>query len=72
MMSGAVDALIEPIPRIRIDEALPVGSPLEEMTCTPGVVPASALVTLVVIFFEISSLLTIAAEPVNELLVAVP
>ena len=42
------------------------------MTCTPGVVPASALVTFVVTLDSIVSAFTMDADPVNELLVAVP
>ena len=40
--------------------------------CTPGVVPARAEVTLEDSFLEMVSLSTTAAEPVKELLVAVP
>ena len=71
-MRGLLLALIEPTPRMRIVAALEVGSPLEEMICTPGDVPARALVTLVVIFFWISSLFTIEADPVKDALVDVP
>ena len=72
MMRGALLALIEPKPRMRMADEFPVGSPLEEIICTPEVVPASALVTFVAIFFSMVSSFTIAAEPVNELLLAVP
>ena len=69
---GALLADIEPIPRIRIVAPFDAGSPDDEITCTPGVVPASADVTLVVTRFSIVSAFTTAAEPVNELFVAVP
>ena len=72
MMSGALLALIEPIPLIRIVDSFDAGSPDEEMTWTPGAVPAKALVTLVVTRDSISFTPTIEAEPVKELLVAVP
>jgi len=69
---GLLLALMEPIPRMRMVPALEAGSPLEDMTCTPGVVPANALVTLVVIFFSMVFESTSAAEPVKDLLVDVP
>ena len=51
------------------DEA---GSPEDDITCTPGVVPASALVTSVLTLDSIVCASTIEAEPVKELFVAVP
>ena len=69
---GLLLALIEPIPRIRMLPPEDEGSPEDEMICTPGVVPASAVVTELVTRFEISSLSTMVAEPVNDSLVAVP
>ena len=48
------------------------GSPEDDITCTPGVVPARALVTSVATRASMVSAFTIEAEPVNELLVAVP
>ena len=48
------------------------GSPDEDITWTPGAVPASALVTLVTVLASMASALTMEADPVKELLVAVP
>ena len=72
IIRGELLALIDPTPRMRIVEALEAGSPLEEIICTPGVVPARALVTLVAIFFSIVFSSTTAAEPVKASLVDVP
>ena len=72
MIRGELPALMDPTPRIRIVGASEAGSPEEDMTCTPGAVPARAEVTSVVTLASISSELTIEAEPVNEFLVAVP
>jgi hypothetical protein len=69
---GALLALMEPIPLMRIVGPLEAGSPDELMTWTPGAVPAKALVTSVATRTSIASVPTIEAEPVNELLVAVP
>ena len=69
---GELLALIEPIPRIRMVASPLAGSPEEEMTCTPGVVPARALVTFVVTLDSIVSAPIIEAEPVNALFVEVP
>ena len=57
---------------MRIVAAPDAGSPDDEMTCTPGVVPASALVTFVLTRDSIVLASTIAADPVKELFVAVP
>ena len=72
MYRGELLALIEPIPLILIVGLPDAGSPEEAMTCTPGVVPAKADVTSVVTRDSIVSAFTVEAEPVNELLVAVP
>ena len=63
---------MEPIPLMRIVAPLEAGSPDELITCTPGAVPARALVTSVTVLASIASAPTIEAEPVNELRVAVP
>ena len=63
---------MEPIPLMRMVGPLEAGSPDELMTCTPGAVPASALVTSVATLASIACEPTIDADPVNELLVAVP
>ena len=55
-----------------MDEPLEAGSPDEEIIWTPGVVPASALVTFVATLFAMVSLFTMAADPVKDSLVAVP
>ena len=70
--SGALLALMEPIPLMRMVAPLDAGSPDELINCTPGAVPASAVVTFVATRDSIASAPTIAADPVNELLVAVP
>ena len=57
---------------MRIVEPPDAGSPEEDITCTPGTVPASALVTVVLTLDSMASDPTMDAEPVNELLVAVP
>ena len=72
MYKGALLALMEPIPRIRIVPPPDAGSPEDEMICTPGVVPARAAVTSVLTLASIVSAPIIDAEPVKELLVAVP
>ena len=72
MYSGALLALIEPIPRILIVPPPAAGSPDDEMICTPGVVPARAAVTSVLTLDSIVSAPIIEAEPVKELFVAVP
>src|SRR4051812_40710626 len=56
--SGALDALMEPIPRMRIVELLP-GCPLEEVVCKPVTRPCKALVTLGVSRLLILSELTV-------------
>ena len=53
---------MEPIPLMRMVAPPDAGSPEDEMTCTPGVVPASALVTFVVTRASIVSAFTIDAE----------
>ena len=63
---------MEPMPLMRIVASSEAGSPDEDITCTPGAVPAKADVTSVVTLDSIASALTIDADPVNELLVAVP
>ena len=70
--NGALLALMEPTPLIRMVEPPDAGSPEDDITCTPGVVPANALVTLVATRDSIVSESTMDAEPVNELLVVVP
>ena len=72
MYRGALLALIEPIPRMRIVAPPDAGSPDDEIICTPGAVPARALVTFVTTLASMASAPTMEAEPVNELLVAVP
>ena len=72
MTRGELLALIEPMPLILMVAPPAAGSPEGIVICTPGAVPAKALVTSVVTLFPIVSLLTTDAEPVNELLVAVP
>ena len=72
MISGELLALIDPMPLIRIVDSLEAGSPEDEITWTPGAVPANALVTLVATRDSISLIPTIEADPVNELRVAVP
>ena len=47
MISGALDALIEPIPLMRIAELLP-GCPDEVEICTPATAPSKVLATSVV------------------------
>ena len=72
IISGELLALIDPIPLIRIVDSLEAGSPEDDMTWTPGAVPANALVTLVATRDSMSLIPTIEADPVNELRVAVP
>ena len=72
MYRGELLALIEPMPLMRIVASPDAGSPEDDMTCTPGAVPAKAFVTLVVTLDSIASVPIMDAEPVKELLVAVP
>ena len=60
------------MPLIRIVAPPEAGSPEEDMTWTPGAAPANALVTFVATLDSMASAPIIDAEPVNELLVAVP
>ena len=63
---------MEPIPLMRMVLPPDPGSPDDDITCTPGVVPARALVTFVLMRFSIVSASIIEAEPVKDLFVAVP
>ena len=60
------------MPLMRMVAEPSAGSPDEDITWTPGAVPASALVTLVTVLASMASALTMEADPVKELLVAVP
>ena len=59
--------VLDEIPRIRI-VPMELGSPEEEMTCTPEVLPAKAAATLSTERFWRTSLLTEAMAPVTSLL----
>ena len=69
--SGSLPALIELVPRIRIDVSAP-GLPEFWVTCTPAALPCSAWSREVTGTAFSSSALTDATEPVRSLFLAVP
>ena len=69
-ISGSVPALIDPSPRIKMDEVDP--GAVEGAICKPGTSPAKVCNTLVTCFFSIVALFNTVAEPVNADFLAVP
>src|SRR5688572_13783961 len=69
--SGAVDAVIELTPRIRIAWLDP-GCPDEAVDCTPATCPCNALSMEVKGLFSISAAFTVATEPVRSVRFLVP
>ena len=68
---GALDALTEPNPRIRIEEDSP-GCPVAAVTWTPEAFPSNAAVTLVIARFSMDLAPTVEAAPVKDDFFCVP
>ena len=71
MTKGLLEALIEPIPRMRTEVPEP-GCPEPEEICTPATEPSKAFTTLLVCAPLMVSSLTVVIEPVNDFLSVAP
>ena len=70
--SGALPALIEEIPRMRMVGVVVPGAPEALVSCTPATLELRALRALLTCDFSICEASTTAADPVKASLVALP